>query len=222
MEFLYPVEEERMKLNWTMIYDNAFVFLFCLLLIAISLLVVLCSLVTVCYYPKETLFTVMSLGSILFSGILIYGLTYEGLFTSFNTTDNEKMIISKAEEVLDAREGYIPKGQGPLHYTVTINKENYTFALSETGVNVDKIYKNQSVIYESEKENVDEWLTSIQKVATAKVREITGNQSALIEDYISHGKYAIESENKLYTVKVDSKDEEVEYVLHNDTYVYKK
>lgn len=206
-------------MKWFWMFNTPLGFLFSLMVAVFLLLVVLISIMNAVTENASPTGRLISLASALLSGLVIFTLIYNGLFTITKTTDKENMVISKAEEILDATTGYIKKGQGPLHYSVIIDNVEYIFHLSQIGTNVDSIYRNDDLtyelVYQGTKENIDEWLDTIEKLATAKVREITKNQSALIQDIKGSGKYLVESEDKLYTVKVNSKEHEVEYVLHN-------
>lgn len=215
-------------MNWFWLFNTDIGLMSSLLVVTIFLLIILICTLHLLENLKEgkTNNTPYFIFPILILGILIFGMIKFGLFTAFNLSDNERMVIQKVEEVLDINKGFIEKKQGPSHYKVIVNKEEYVVTLSEIGFHVDSIYRNgdldYELVYQSTEENIDEKLNSMEKLATAKIREISNSPSAFIETYIKYGEYIVESDDKLYTVKVDIKKEEIESVIHNDTYIYKR
>lgn len=156
--------------------------------------------------------------------ILIFVPLNSGALLDNNFNEDERMIIYKAIDELDARVVIIPEDQERPLYNVTVDDEKYTFIVNDMGMNVNMIIRNENseIIYELSEKELDESLTKLGRIAASKIRNIAGTNDVYLTEVIDYDRFKIKANNKSYDVKVSDIENEVEFIIHNDIYIYEK
>lgn len=140
-------------------------------------------------------------------------------------TQDHNLIIDKAKEKFNAKKIKFEEDDDFPTYFVEVDGKEYVFTLSDTGVNVDKIWSQGIIVYQSTISNVDEGLPLKARIAMKKLREVIGEEKVKYEGRKSFNQYLGRVEDKIYTINIDDvnlKNPEVESIIHNDKYIYER